>query len=441
MRLYITFFRTIFFISIILVTLSCSEDDDSSVTQSNSSSITSPTVENVIPADSSTDVAVDVSISISFSKTMEPDTITTNSDNMSCFETIQLSSDDFISCVQMTSDVSSDSSDLIFTVSPATDLAYSTQYKIKISTGVEDLYGNALASSYVTIDGFTTVSEPDTTILDTTAPTLIEISPSDNITYISRFTDITTKFSERMDTSSITTNTVDTNCTGSIQLSNDGFVSCIQMDTHPTTTVAGDTFTVTPTIDLDYTTTYTVKITTDATDLSGNSLSSDYIQPTGFTTLSPIVIFRTDSTSNGAFTAATHQSSCESAQTSQGISRPNVKPFISNSEGYIEDILGIPRTGVKVTSSNGTQLKSDWDSIWTDWQLDVSLFAAGVFSSNEYWWSGSSKWGGSSLDCTDWTVSDTTLGEQGFAGVTDDTWIAHSSLQCSNTLYLLCVAW
>ena len=69
-----------------------------------------------------------------------------------------LSSDNFSSCVQMSSSPTSSNSDKTFTVDPTSNLSYSTTYKIRVTTGVKDTTGNTLSSQYETTGGFTTKS-------------------------------------------------------------------------------------------------------------------------------------------------------------------------------------------------------------------------------------------------------------------------------------------
>ena len=65
------------------------------------------------------------------------------------------------------------------------------------------------------------------TIGDTSAPTISELSPSDNSTNVPVASKIVVTFSDAMLAHSITTNTADTNCSGSLQLSSDDFSTCI----------------------------------------------------------------------------------------------------------------------------------------------------------------------------------------------------------------------
>ena len=93
------------------------------------------------------------------------------------------------------------------------------------------------------------------------APTVSATSPSDNATDVAVDSAITATFSEAMDAATINTNTfvVDNGVTGTVSYD-----------------VNSTTATFTPTMNLDYNTTYTATITTGARDLSGNALQADH---------------------------------------------------------------------------------------------------------------------------------------------------------------------
>ena len=110
---------------------------------------------------------------------------------------------------------------------------------------------------------------------DVTAPTVSSESPTDNTTYNSPATTVAVTFSENMATGSVTTNTSDTNCSGSFQLSSDNFTTCIKMSAAPVASDNDTTFTITPASSLSAVTTFKVKITTSVTDISCNTLGSD----------------------------------------------------------------------------------------------------------------------------------------------------------------------
>jgi len=119
---------------------------------------------------------------------------------------------------------------------------------------------------------------------DVTAPTISSGSPTDNSTYNSVATTVAVTFSEKMLTGSVTTNTSDTTCSGSFQLSSDNFTSCIKMLAAPVASGNDTIFTITPASSLSAATTYKVNISTSATDISCNTLGSDNTSIEGFST-------------------------------------------------------------------------------------------------------------------------------------------------------------
>ena len=117
---------------------------------------TAPTVSSTSPSDSDTSVSLSSSISVTFSESMDTTSVTTNSSGTSCTGTLQVSSDNFSSCVQMSSSPTATNSNKTFTVTSSARLSYNTIYKIRIGTGVKDISGNSLATQF-TSNGFKTI--------------------------------------------------------------------------------------------------------------------------------------------------------------------------------------------------------------------------------------------------------------------------------------------
>jgi len=250
-------------------------------TTDNTTTTSSATVSSTYPSDSASSVAPNTSLTVTFSEAMDTTTITTNSTGTSCLGTLQLSSDSFSTCVQMSASTSISNSNKTFTLDPASNLSYETTYKVKVTTDAKDSAGNALASAYTHSTGFTTSSTPDTT-----APTVSSTTPADSASSVAPNTSLTVTFSEAMDATTITTNSTGKSCLGTLQLSSDSFSTCLQMFTSPTASDSNKTFTLDPASNLSYDTTYKVKVTTDAKDSAGNALASAYTHSSGFTTSS-----------------------------------------------------------------------------------------------------------------------------------------------------------
>ncbi len=138
---------------------------------------------------------------------------------------------------------------------------------------VTDTAGNV--SSTLTLTSFT---------VDTTAPTVSSISPTDNQNGVSITDNISVTFSESIDNTSVTTNTLNTNCSGTLQVSSFNFQYCVQMSLIPSSSNSDKTFTVDPSNNLSSSTTYKIRLTTGVKDTAGNTLSAQYETSSGFTT-------------------------------------------------------------------------------------------------------------------------------------------------------------
>jgi hypothetical protein len=118
---------------------------------------------------------------------------------------------------------------------------------------------------------------------DTTAPSISVLNPVDNSTYKSPATTIAAIVSEAMSTGTIVTNSNDTTCSGSYQLSSDNFTICIKMSVIPLAFNNATTFIATPKDNLSAGTIHKLKISISAKDNSNSSLTSTYTT-NGFST-------------------------------------------------------------------------------------------------------------------------------------------------------------
>ena len=142
-----------------LIIISCNEKEEST-TDTTAPVIAEVTVSSISPTENQSGVSISDNILVTFSETMNTTTVTTNTSDTSCSGTLQVSSDSFSTCVQMSSSPSSSNSDKTFTVDPSSNLSYATSYKLRVTTGVKDSAGNVLGSQYETSTGFTTESAP-----------------------------------------------------------------------------------------------------------------------------------------------------------------------------------------------------------------------------------------------------------------------------------------
>ena len=83
------------------------------------------------PSGGATSVNVDGSISVTFNKSMNTSSITTNTSNTIPSGSLQLSSDNFSTCVQMSASPSASNLDKTFTINPSSRLSFNTIYKLQ----------------------------------------------------------------------------------------------------------------------------------------------------------------------------------------------------------------------------------------------------------------------------------------------------------------------
>jgi len=99
-------------------------------------------------------------IIVTFDDVMEPSYITTSTSDTYCAGSIWVSSDNFSSCVRMSSEPSASNSNQTFTLDPYDNLSFYTTYKVRVKTGVKDVLGNNMSSQYDNSSGFKTSSYP-----------------------------------------------------------------------------------------------------------------------------------------------------------------------------------------------------------------------------------------------------------------------------------------
>jgi hypothetical protein len=215
-----------------------------SFTTSASTDAIRPTVSSTIPADNATEVPINSKLAATFSKAMNPATITNTT------FTLQQGTTPVAGTVSYVSGTA--------TFAPETNLTTNTLYTATITTGATDLDGNALASDFVW--SFTTGESTDTT-----APIVTSTIPTDTAMGVPINQTVNATFSKAMDPATITTANFtvigpDGTVTGTIAY-----------------VVASQIATFTPATDLAPGATYTNTITTGATDLAGNALASDFV--------------------------------------------------------------------------------------------------------------------------------------------------------------------
>ena len=167
--LYIIFI-SLFSLTVISCSSSSSDGSKSTDNTTTTTDTTAPTVTSVsTTADNQSSVSITDNITVTFSEAMNTSYVTTSTSDTNCAGTIRVSSDNFSSCVKMSSEPASSNSNKTFTLDPYDNLTVSTTYKTRVTTGVKDTAGNALNSQYETSSGFTTLAP--TVLYETTTPT------------------------------------------------------------------------------------------------------------------------------------------------------------------------------------------------------------------------------------------------------------------------------
>lgn len=200
-----------------------------------------PTVTGTSPANAATNAFVNAKVIATFSKAMNPATITT----ATFF--VKHGSVDVAGTVAYAG--------FSATFTPNNNLLFLTGHTATITTAVKDTTGRALASNVVW--SFTTVPAP---VVDTTRPTVTTTSP---ISAVAVNSNIQVSFSEAMDASTITASTF-----------------TLKQGTTPVAgavTYTALTATFDPTAALVAATTYTATVTVGAKDLAGNAFLADYV--------------------------------------------------------------------------------------------------------------------------------------------------------------------
>jgi O-glycosyl hydrolase len=144
----------------------------------------------------------------------------------------------------------------IATFTPASNLAYSTQYTATITTGAQNSSGTALAANYTWT--FTTAAAP-------VPPTVTSVTPLNAATGVPITSALTATFSQAMNPATITSSTFTLTGPGSASVS--GTV---------TYAATGSVATFTPAANLAYSTQYTATMTTGVQNSSGTALAANY---------------------------------------------------------------------------------------------------------------------------------------------------------------------
>jgi MYXO-CTERM domain-containing protein len=239
-------------------------DKSWSFTTSAAADTAPPSVNSVTPADGAKDIAVNASLTATFSEAVDPKTVT------GATFTLKNGS------VPVGGSVSVSGATATF--KPGAPLSNSTTYTAVLTTGIQDLAGNALASGHSW--SFTTGATADTT-----APTVTSISPAGNATGVPVTAAVTAAFSEPLDAATVTTATFTLK-----DNANAAVAGAVTYD--------GTTATFAPS-SLAPGTNYTATLTTGIKDAAGNAMAQEHVW--SFTTGDALPA--TDSDNDGAVDA------------------------------------------------------------------------------------------------------------------------------------------
>ena len=225
-----------------------------------------PTVVSTIPLDLATDVPLNQVVSATFSKAMNPATISSATFTLTAPGTPPVAVPGLVAYAAV-------GNTLTFT--PTANLAPSTLFTATITTGAQDLTGTPLASNYVWT--FTTG-----TAVSTTPPEIVSTVPKNLATGVPLSQAVSATFTEAMNPLTITSST--------FLLYEGTSASGTPIPATITYDAVDFIATLTPTAPLTASTSYTATVTIGATDLAGNPLGTTGApNPWTFTTGTAVV--------------------------------------------------------------------------------------------------------------------------------------------------------
>lgn len=236
---------------------SCSSEEEDTKVVNNQ--IVVPSLLEVEPTDNAEEVPLNQSIVLVFSEEMNESSMTTNSEDTTCQGSVQVSDDDFETCLQVakTETSTDDSNRYSYELKPTSLMNAQTTYKVKVTTDLKSIDNIALLSDYTTPNGFTTGE-------DVTVPVVMSTTPVDESVQVGVASSIVFEFSEAMDIDSFTSESVRVTNGNGDQLP--GIF-----------TASGSTVEYIPDTRFSSSTTYVVTLGTDITSASGQNPDSEFV--------------------------------------------------------------------------------------------------------------------------------------------------------------------
>jgi len=121
-----------------------------------------PDVLAFTPAEGATGVKVGSVLSVEFTNPMDPASLSVMGAGVGCVGTIQLSTDNFVTCVAIDPATTLSPDGRVLSFAPVGGLDYSTQYKIKVTADGWDQLGNQAVFGYTAVQPFITEDFPGT---------------------------------------------------------------------------------------------------------------------------------------------------------------------------------------------------------------------------------------------------------------------------------------
>ncbi|OGG99358.1 MAG: hypothetical protein A2600_02220 [Candidatus Lambdaproteobacteria bacterium RIFOXYD1_FULL_56_27] len=258
-----------------LASVGCKKKGTENTASSSTGTTTSLSLTSYSPADGAASVAIDTSLDLVFNQALSEGALTVTLTG-ECTGALQLSADDFKTCLPLGNPVLSETA--TYKVTPVSNLLNATTYKIKV-TGLGD--------EVVSPSGFITVSKAATTTTVTNpAPKVSSTSPAAGATAVALDSTLSVTFDASMDSSTLTGSSSGSSCTGSVQLSVDQFATCRPLTSQPTADSTYKTFSFKSALGSRLS--YKIRVTTTAKSGAGVALESNYTQDTAFATVTNV---------------------------------------------------------------------------------------------------------------------------------------------------------